>query len=263
MNRMDIIDSNRISLVIPPEELINYTCGFTSSEEYKKSAVEVGQQFNLVINKYLDTTRDQGPVLDFGCGAGRLLGVLDFGKAIVKGVDVNEEVVTFAKKSYPHAEIIQSNLLPPLPFESGFFKIIYSFSVFSHLSESVENQWLTELNRVAKSGCLFLLSIQGDWFIEATLDPHEQSKVKEKGFEFKKVHFRDHAGIQFPSYYESSYHTSKFIFEKWAKYFDILEIIKGDNPENYLYGDHAFVNSGGIIPNTRPMGQCLVIARKK
>ena len=149
---------------------MRYTCGYEDSEEYIKSAQEVATYLKLAANRHSRSIEsDFIRALDFGCGTGRLIGALDFGSSKVTGVDVGKRVVDFTAKAYPHHDILHTELLPPLPFDNCNFDLIYSFSVFSHLSKDVENEWLKELARVATFDGLILITIQGDWMIEATL----------------------------------------------------------------------------------------------
>ena len=99
--------------------------------------------------------------------------------------------------------------------------------------------------------------------IEATLQQTEQHEIHKNGFGFKKVHGRHNSDLDFPVYYESSYHTNRYIRESWSNYFEVLEIIKGDDPHRYLHGELKFASNGGIVPDFRPMGQDLVVARRR
>lgn len=250
------------NIKIPPVELIRYTCGPISANDYIRSGLEVATMLTLATNRFGGKLIDHGPILDFGCGSGRILGAMEFGRAEVIGCDVGSQLVAFASEAYPSFQILQSPLMPPLLFEDNRFKLIYSFSVFSHLEEKVEQAWLQELHRVGAPNCLYLLTVQGEWMIEATLQQNEQVEIFKNGFGFKKVHGRSNTNLDFPVYYESSYHTNNYIKENWSKYFEVLKIIKGDDPLRYLYGELQFVSRGGIVPDFRPMGQDLVVARR-
>jgi hypothetical protein len=146
--------------------------------------------------------------------------------------------------------------------ETGEFDLIYSFSVFSHLDEEVEMIWLEELARVGKPRAGYLLTIHGDWFIETSLPPDEASAVADRGFLWKPVYTRRGHPLDFPSYYECSFHTSRYIFENWSRWFEIIAVIKGDDPHRYLFDTFAFRSEGGDIDDFRPMGQDLVVARR-
>ncbi len=55
---------------------------------------------------------------------------------------------------------------PPLPFEDASLALVYSISVFSHLDEHHQDQWLGELRRVLKPGGVALLSVHGEYAFE-------------------------------------------------------------------------------------------------
>ena len=62
---------------------------------------------------------------------------MKFDGAEVTGCDVGRSVVEFSKEAYPNFNILQTPLMPPLPFADNYFRLIYSFSVFSHLEENI------------------------------------------------------------------------------------------------------------------------------
>jgi SAM-dependent methyltransferase len=124
-------------------------------------------------------------VLDFGCGAGRIMQYIPGGPKLY-GCDVSKPVVSFTRNRYSHATVYNNDLAPPLDFRDGLFDLVYAFSVFSHLPEDVEMSWLREFRRVGVQGCLYLLTVHGDWFIEATLGA-ERARAETAGFYFRRV----------------------------------------------------------------------------
>ncbi len=104
-----------------------------------------------------------GAVLDFGCGCGRVLGHLPElapGPALA-GVDVDAEAIAWAQEHLPGIDFRVSTARPPLPFADATFGLVYSISVFSHLSVGDQDAWLAELARVLAPGGLALLSTHG------------------------------------------------------------------------------------------------------
>ena len=258
-----ITDMGNYGIQLPPVALVEYTCGISDIDEYVRSGKEVSTMLSLAAARYAGPLGAQGAVLDFGCGSGRLLGGLSFGQASVTGCDVGAAVAAFSEKAYPHARVVQTGLMPPLPFKDNEFGLVYSFSVFSHLPEEIEQIWLEELHRVGSKNCLYLITVHGEWMIEATLQGEEREDIRRTGFGFKKVHARRNDELDFPEYYEASYHTKMYIHDRWSRWFDIIDVVKGDNPRNYLFDNLDFVSSGGSVPDFRPMGQDLVIARRR
>ncbi|NSY21868.1 class I SAM-dependent methyltransferase [Agrobacterium vitis] len=106
-------------------------------------------------------------VLDFGCGCGRVLAGFEglFSNHVrLVGCDINPKLVDFAKRSFPFAEIYQTDLMPPLPFGPATFDFIYSSSVFTHMSSVSMRKWAQELSRVMRGGGVLVVSFHGSMY---------------------------------------------------------------------------------------------------
>lgn len=200
-------------------------------------------------------------VLDFGCGAGRLMQFLPCSLSIA-GCDVNGPLVTFMNNWFPHADVYQNSPEPPLKWPDGAFDLVYSFSVFSHLKQDSQSRWLAELDRVGRPGCLYMITVQGDWWIESKFDQAQQKMFRSAGFWYFDIH-KSHTGeMDFPENYGSSLHTSDYVRENWGQMFDILQIYKGRPP--MLYDDPALSDAHrSALETSRSMGQDLVVMRKR
>jgi SAM-dependent methyltransferase len=251
-----IIDlKDKVSLDVPAK-LISYTVGHEDLTRYNDSGMQAAMLLSIAVLNCAGLKFDHVKnCLDFGCGSGRLLEKMPFGiDTKVFGCDVNGEAIGYAQSALTNCSLYKNELMPPLIYKNDFFDLIYSFSVFSHLSLEVEEKWLSELARVGKSGCIYAITIHGDYWIEATLQA-ESELAKEAGFYYKIVHPEG----TFPSYYEASFHTSKFIFNNWNKYFDILQVVSGRSSQNELYDPV----SNKLLESVGSLGQDIVIARKR
>ena len=244
-----------------PAEFLRYTCATDSFEEFLRSGFETASMFNLALNKFAGRTADSfHSVLDFGSGCGRLARYMKPAGQLF-GCDVHPTLYAFCNERFGYGSFYRNALMPPLIYRDGLFDLVYSFSVFSHLSREVEDAWLAELARVGAPGCVYLMTVHGDWMIEKTLGEETQAAI-DAGFYYRHVHERQKTQNDFPDYYESSYHTSEYIHATWAEHFEIITIVKGDNPARLLTSEQAFVPEGDV-PRLRPMGQDLVVARKR
>ncbi|NNC59934.1 MAG: class I SAM-dependent methyltransferase [Erythrobacter sp.] len=99
-------------------------------------------------------------VLDFGCGVGRQLLHLKrwFPAMKISAIDVDREVVDYVARTFPGVDAYCNDFDPPLKFADNSFDLIYSVSIFSHLSMDDAKLWLTDLARVAKPGSVLCLT---------------------------------------------------------------------------------------------------------
>lgn len=245
---------------VPPES-IRYVVAYDDYEEFIFSGFEVGTMLNLACKKTTGMfLTEMGTVLDFGCGCGRIARFVP-PRVKLYGCDVNGPVIDYCQRNLTQHSFYRNPLYPPLKYADNFFDVVYSFSIFSHLTKEVEELWLEELLRVGKPGCYYFITVHGDWVIEATMSPEEKATVDRDGFFFKKVHGREGNEYDMPDYYEASYHNGDYIKREWSRYLDIIDIVGGRSTEWYTEGMDRVGDTP--CPRLRPMGQDLVVARKR
>ena len=115
-------------------------------------------------------------ILDFGCGCGR---VARHWAAVegpeVYGCDYNPELLAWCAENLPHMRTARNELAPPTPYVSGSFDLIYAFSVFTHLDEGLQSDWLAEFRRLLRPGGILILSVLSDR-VRYRLDRGEQQR---------------------------------------------------------------------------------------
>jgi len=101
-------------------------------------------------------------MLDFGCGCGR---VLRHWQSLegprVCGSDYNPRLVDWCRANLTRFDIGLNRLHPPMSAESESFDFIYTISTFTHWTEPLQLEWLTEFRRILKPGGLLLLTTHG------------------------------------------------------------------------------------------------------
>lgn len=109
-------------------------------------------------------------LLDFGCGCGRIARWF----AAVSGpridaCDYNPELVEWCARNLPFIRASATGLRPPLPYADAAFDLLYAFSVFTHLSAQLAEQWMSELGRVVRPGGLVWFTIHGESYKDRLL----------------------------------------------------------------------------------------------
>lgn len=154
-------------------------------------------------------------ILDFGCGCGRtLVHLKDLAPgAQFDGTDIDEGAIEWCKRNLRFATFSVGNANPPTEYASDSFDFIYAISVFTHLDEEYQFQWLEELQRIVKLGGVVLLTV-------------DSSLVGEKDFVFQ----RSYEDGLFPAWYQNAFHSEKYVRENFGKYFEVMAYLpKGMN----------------------------------
>ncbi len=184
-------------------------------------------------------------VLDFGCGSGRVLQHL-YGRfeCTFYGCDVDEAPVRWAERSFPEAVFEVNEFAPPLPFPPRFFDMVFSVSVFTHLDEEAQFDWLDEVHRVLKPGGLALLSVRGKHGLrkrlsgEAELTPthraalEAEKNLEEAGFTFQDYLFGNEGADSFrrrgiTGKWGLAAHSEEYIRREWGRLFRVVDVRPG------------------------------------
>jgi SAM-dependent methyltransferase len=100
-------------------------------------------------------------MLDFGAGCGRVLSFFEPEVASLYAADVDESATRYLAQAFPDVEVRRSDFDPPLPYANGFFDIVYSVSVWTHLPLDNQMTWLAEMKRIVRPGGLVLITTSG------------------------------------------------------------------------------------------------------
>jgi len=158
-------------------------------------------------------------VLDFGCGWGRIIRFFlkDVEPQKLWGVDPVGEMIDLCRRQNRWCNFEQIDTHPPCRFPDNTFDLIYSFSVFSHLSEEIHELWLIELGRILKPGGLLIATTQKREFINycASLRKREDLASMHEGPRSSASAFRD-TQQSLSNYDSGKYCFSQLGYDNWS-----------------------------------------------
>lgn len=159
-------------------------------------------------------------VLDFGCGSGRIAGPMfrRFPQIRFHGTDVDASAIEWAGSNLTGVTFRSNGPLPPLPYGDGEFDLVYGVSVFTHLSDEHQRQWLPELKRVIRPGGVLLLTAHGE-SVWRDLSAARRERVERAGHLFEtSAKLR---GLV-PDWYHTAYHTEAYLRALISTHFEVL-----------------------------------------
>jgi SAM-dependent methyltransferase len=218
------------SLPWPGDELAFRVAGGTDREHFYASGQQSVRDLEAMLALVGTSLRDYRSMLDFGCGCGRImlwLEELAAGRTL-HGVDIDERAIAWAQQHLPWATFKVNQPLPPLDYPDHTFDLVFNHSVFTHIDEEYQDQWLAELRRVTKPGGHLLLSVHGDTAFRAFEDGmraagRDPGPVREELARAGIVHVRDDnfVGGPFPDFYHSTFHAPWYVHAHWGRYFTV------------------------------------------
>lgn len=169
-------------------------------------------------------------ILDWGCGCGRVSRYFrDRPAGSFAGADVDGENVDWCRRNLPSGDFHVLPLHPRSDLGAGSFDLVFGISVFTHLREADQFEWLAELHRITRPGAHLLLTVHGDTTVyrhRTNFNPSQLAERMRAGFLVTSNHQYD-AVLSESDYYCETYHTEPYLRKTWGRYFKILDIVPG------------------------------------
>ncbi|MCC6537240.1 MAG: class I SAM-dependent methyltransferase [Bryobacterales bacterium] len=220
-------------LPVPPARLLVKVTGTPDPEQFLRSGAWAAEAIRDALARAgvrMDSLR---ALLDFGCGCGRVLRHWQGLASTVEihGSDYNAELTGWCAAHLPFARIGSNRLEPPLHYAAGQFDLIYALSVFTHLSEPLQDAWLVDLGRVLRPGGYLLITTHGEYFAGHLTEPERAA--------FAAGHMVTRYGSASGSNLCSTYHPEAWLRARLTRAgFAVVEFVpagaKG-NPGQDLY----------------------------
>ena len=157
-------------------------------------------------------------VLDFGCGAGRT--IRHFSEmpmtGEVWGCDIDPACIAWdAEHLGPSLSFVVNDIVPPLPFESEMFDLVYALSVFTHIDTHWAS-WLLELHRILAPDGIVVATIMSEGMSQAVCgQPWEESTVGMNVYQ---------SGQPWALGGPMVLHSPWWVREHWGRAFEVLQL---------------------------------------
>lgn len=181
----------------------------------------LGRELSLTIRAALpqDWSWEGKRVLDFGCGAGRVLRhfLAEAQQGELWGCDIDGPSIAWLKTALcPPLHAFHSGEWPPLPFADGSLDLIYAMSVYTHLTDNW-SAWMVEHHRILRPQGLLLASFAGPsmrrWFGLQDWNPQtEGMRVVGAGTDW------DHGG-------PAVFHAQWWLRRHWGRAFEVVNLV--------------------------------------
>jgi SAM-dependent methyltransferase len=179
---------------------------------------------------------DRARVLDFGCGWGRLTRMLarDVEPGRLFGCDPVEEILEVCRENRVPAKLARSEFLPEsLPFGKKF-DLVFSFSVFTHISEAAHLASLNAIHAGLKEDGLLVVTVRPPAYLDFNplMAPAAEAlgPDRDRALQQPRCIFVPHQTEGHPQFeggrmsYGETVITLPYVREKWAPMFELLDV---------------------------------------
>lgn len=214
---------------LPPPELIFDVIGSRWSAIYLDSGARIVRDMQELLEEVGHPLQLFESILDFGCGSGRLIRqVHHHPDAALFGTDYNPRLIQWCRENLPFAFFSTNVLRPPLPFDDALFDFVYARSVFTHLTEELQCDWLTELHRLIRPGGILYFTTHGARLIDGLTGRDREAFYANE----LVATFEEAEGENLCSVYQSPMHVAEHLTDG----FELLLSVEG-RPREHLYQD--------------------------
>jgi ubiquinone/menaquinone biosynthesis C-methylase UbiE len=175
-----------------PDESVQARFTGLKGDDTLTRAFRIYTLFKQIAEKHYGKISECRNILDFGCGWGRITRFFlkDLDPPAIWGVDCLSSIIEICKQTNKWCNFSTVETLPPTAFPDEMFDLIYSYSVFSHLSEDAHRQWLRDFHRILRPGGLLIVTTRGREFIELCAELRKKENLSSHSKVISSI-FRD------------------------------------------------------------------------
>jgi SAM-dependent methyltransferase len=161
-NRRTIFEDaalRRFAAPFPPAALMQNVSGVDVDADFAKQGALFWEAFARLLPRPVAA---YSPLLDFGCGCGRLARMFKGHPGEVHGCDIDARHVRWMQDNLDFMHTVQSAPTAALPFPDHHFALVFAVSVVTHLDEADQDRVLAELRRVTRPDGILLVTTHGE-----------------------------------------------------------------------------------------------------
>lgn len=222
------------ALPVPDSDLRFRVTGLhQSADEFRDSGRRTLADWTRALRVTDRPIESFGRILDFGSGPGRvtrhLAGLASLPGHEVHGCDIDADAIAWADRQLPGMHFLHNGYRPPLPFDDDYFDIVLNHSVFTHLPEDYQDEWLAEIRRILQPGGYAVLSVCGQFAFDGLVDswrnwPQDPAPIEKTYYGTGFLYISDDSwqGSTFPDFYHSAFHSANYVMKHWASYLRVI-----------------------------------------
>jgi SAM-dependent methyltransferase len=212
-----VVEENS-GLPLPPAGLAARV-GVPAETDPLQFYLDEGRRLRTVIEGLLpdDWRWADKQVLDFGCGAGRVLRqfAAEATQGELVGCDIDAPSIDWAVSHLsPPFRFFRNELTPPVALDAGSLDLIWAMSVFTHISDAWA-EWLVELHRLLAPGGLLVASFLGEGIWEALIG--SAYREEEVGMAVSRKWDGPAAWV---------FHSEWWLREHWGRGFEVTRVVR-------------------------------------
>lgn len=205
-------------LPLPPPALREWVAGTSDLDWFLKGGKLGVQTIVSLLEAHGTVLGELDSVLDFGCGCGRVVRHLRHYETVnVHGTDCNQRAIVWCDEHLNFAEFGTNQLEPPTRYREHCFDLVYAFSIFTHLTESLQSRWMQELRRILKPEGLLIVTVSGSGNYNFPELPASEQQRYHRGELI--VTGQEAAGQNWCA----AFHPEVYVRNALAKDFDVIE----------------------------------------
>jgi len=169
-------------------------------------------------------------VLDFGCATGRMLRFYPrTPDTECWGVDIKAKNILWCQEHLsPPFRFAATTTLPHLPFEDGYFDLVYCASVFTHIAD-LPDSTLLELRRTLRPGGLIYATVHDEHSVDLLLRDFQERELTKQ---LRRIDAE--TGVLRSDYkffyvggepWTQVFYDNGYLVQKWSQFMDVVSVI--------------------------------------